>query len=142
MGKIKNFINTKIGRLTPIRYVGNNKFNRALWECKCDCGNITIVDSNCLTKRTTLSCGCLNHENHILRPNRITHGMCGTRIYRIWKRMKNRCYNANTNDYKKWYGSRGIKVCDEWKNSFETFYLWSIKHGRSEEHTSELQSQR
>ena len=35
--------------------------------------------------------------------------------------MKNRCYNKNVPGYKN-YGGRGITVCDEWINSFETFY--------------------
>ena len=49
------------------------------------------------------------------------HGMKGTRIYRIWQRIKARCLNKNTNDYK-YYGGRGIKVCKRWLNSFENFY--------------------
>jgi len=34
--------------------------------------------------------------------------------------MKSRCNNANTPDYK-YYGSRGVTVCDEWNDSFESF---------------------
>lgn len=129
MSKAKNLTNKKVGRLQIIERYGSDKFHRALWKCHCECGNICIVDSNCLIKGTTMSCGCLNHENHILRPNRKTHGMSNTRLYRIWKAMKKRCYNTNNNDYKKWYGSRGIKVCDEWKNSFINFYNWAKQNG-------------
>jgi hypothetical protein len=39
----------------------------------------------------------------------------------IWRAMKARCHNPKTKKYRI-YGSRGIKVCDEWRNSFETFY--------------------
>lgn len=42
--------------------------------------------------------------------------------------MKTRCYNENT-DFFKHYGGRGIKVCDEWKDSFFAFYEWAIKNG-------------
>lgn len=56
------------------------------------------------------------------------HGGCGTRLYRIWKRIRTRCNNKNTIDYKKWYGSKGITICDEWSN-FENFKCWSIVHG-------------
>jgi hypothetical protein len=49
------------------------------------------------------------------------HGMKGTRFYRIWKEIKTRCYNKNRIYYKN-YGGRGIGVCPEWINSFETFY--------------------
>ena len=40
--------------------------------------------------------------------------------YYSWQGMKNRCYNTNSQDYSL-YGARGINVCDEWKDSFETF---------------------
>lgn len=43
----------------------------------------------------------------------LKHGMKGTRLYRIWKAMKTRCYNLNI-PYFKYYGGKGITVCDEW----------------------------
>lgn len=48
--------------------------------------------------------------------------------------MKQRCANPNKPDYK-WYGAKGIKVCDEWKDSehgLEKFYNWSINNGYSD----------
>jgi hypothetical protein len=42
------------------------------------------------------------------------------RTYSIWKNMKTRCYNPNTYGYR-WYGAKGITVCDAWKNSYEQF---------------------
>lgn len=41
--------------------------------------------------------------------------------YRAWSHMKGRCYQPNDRAYR-YYGARGIKVCDEWLNSFEQFY--------------------
>lgn len=49
------------------------------------------------------------------------HGMKNTKIYKVWTGMKERCNNLNSISYK-WYGEKGIKVCDEWQNSFITFY--------------------
>lgn len=60
--------------------------------------------------------------------------MSNTRIYRIWKMMKHRC-NCTSYDNYKYYGARGIKVCEEWANSFQTFYEWSIANGYTEELT-------
>ena len=40
--------------------------------------------------------------------------------YRAWNLMKRRCYNHNDRSYRN-YGSRGIKVCDRWINSFQNF---------------------
>ena len=54
-------------------------------------------------------------------PDRRTkHGMFGTRIYRVWSEMVQRCTNPN-NQHWGHYGGRGITVCDEWRD-FGTFY--------------------
>jgi len=41
--------------------------------------------------------------------------------------MKSRCYNPRSSDFK-YYGGRGICVCDEWKN-FENFHAWALCNG-------------
>ena len=53
------------------------------------------------------------------------NGLSKTRINNIYHNMKNRCNNLNNYRYKN-YGKRGIKVCDEWQNSFLSFYDWAI----------------
>lgn len=58
------------------------------------------------------------------------HRLRNTRLYSIWRSMRSRCNNPNTNNYK-YYGAKGIKVCEEW-NSFKTFYDWAINHGYSD----------
>lgn len=50
------------------------------------------------------------------------------RLYRIWDGMKQRCYNKNDKDYK-YYGAKGITVCNEWINNFEAFMEWSLENG-------------
>lgn len=54
-----------------------------------------------------------------------------TRLYKIWEKMKYRCYNKNSNSYAN-YGGRGIRVCAEWKNDFESFKKWALAHGYSD----------
>ena len=41
--------------------------------------------------------------------------------------MKQRCTNPNTKDYR-YYGAKGIQVCDEWKE-FENFFYWAMANG-------------
>ena len=51
-----------------------------------------------------------------------THGMSGSREYSSWQSMINRCTNPNYQHYQH-YGEKGIAVCEEWRASFEAFYL-------------------
>lgn len=50
-----------------------------------------------------------------------------TKLYGIWKSLRQRCENPNDKSYKN-YGGRGICFCDDWKH-FEKFYNWSINNG-------------
>lgn len=45
-------------------------------------------------------------------------------LYAVWFNMKQRCYNPNATQYK-WYGGKGIEVCEEWRKSFKCFYDWA-----------------
>ena len=53
------------------------------------------------------------------------------RLYQTWVDMKRRCYAKNRESYK-YYGLRGISVCDEWKNDFEKFKTWAMANGYEE----------
>ncbi len=90
------------------------------WKCACDCGNKTIVDGHNLRIGHTRSCGCLIPESIVTACK--THGLINEPEYGIWSGMIQRCTNPNVNSFK-YYGGRGIKVCDRWLNSFENFYL-------------------
>lgn len=97
------------------------------WKCQCDCGNTTIVRSDRLKDGTTKSCGCYRQDqNHIPRK----HGMCNTRLYRIYIGMKSRCYNPHCRKFYL-YGGKGIKVCDEWlgEHGYESFVKWALANG-------------
>lgn len=59
---------------------------------------------------------------------RTEHGMYKTRLYKIWVNMKSRCNNPNATHYYR-YGGRGIKVCEEWSNSFVSFMEWAYNSG-------------
>jgi hypothetical protein len=62
------------------------------------------------------------------------HGKRHTRIYDIWRSMKQRCYNPKSISYKN-YGKKGVGVCDEWRSQFVPFYEWSIKNGYNDKMT-------
>ena len=52
------------------------------------------------------------------------------RLGKIWYDIQNRCYNEKCQAYKN-YGARGIKVCDEWRNSYFAFENWAYSNGYS-----------
>lgn len=56
------------------------------------------------------------------------HGLSKTRLYRIYSKMKQRCYAPDNHEYR-YYGGRGITICDEWLQSFVAFYDWAMDHG-------------
>ena len=113
--KITNIKNRKFGRLIAIRYVSERAKDRHVrWLCKCDCGNIKTIRGIDLRNGNTKSCGCL------YKGAPTTHGMSRTKEYEVWMSMKQRCYNKKKKDYK-YYGERGIEVCDNWLNDFGQF---------------------
>ena len=69
----------------------------------------------------------------INNPN-FKHGMKDTRIYQTWRNMKRRCYDEKVVNFRN-YGGKGIKVCEEWKNSFQAFYDWAMKNGYTDDLT-------
>ena len=79
------------------------------WRCICDCGKQTIVLGIALHSGHTRTCGCDGK-----------HGITKHPLYTMWSSMKDRCSNPNCRCYK-YYGGRGIAVCNRWKQNFINF---------------------
>lgn len=62
MSQIKNEIGNTYGYLTVIERAPNSKDGRAMWKCKCKCGNEVIVSGKHLRSGNTKSCGCYHKE--------------------------------------------------------------------------------
>lgn len=92
---------------------------KTLWECSCSCGDISVYSSSNLVTGNSTRCISCRQEKQIL------HGKAKrgkeSNEYRSWQHMIQRCTNDN-NTYYKYYGGRGIKVCDRWLESFENFF--------------------
>lgn len=126
---IKDIRGQTFGRLTAIKYVYSDKSRTAVWQCKCNCGNIVNVKGTELRNGQVNSCGCLQKER--ARMSNTKHGKSNTKLHPVWRGMKQRCYNKNDKRYK-YYGARDIAVCDEWRNDFMAFYTWSMNNGYKE----------
>lgn len=118
----------KYGRLTVIGLSGHKANNgRKLWRCKCECGSICEVRGSDLTTGRVVSCGCFRKES--VKQRATKHGKSKmNRLYQTWQNMKRRCNDPNNIEYH-CYGGKGVKVCDDWNNSYESFEKWAIESG-------------
>lgn len=126
MPKVIGLTGQRFNRLVVLRRVENDNEGRAMWLCKCDCGNERVVCGKLLRNGHAQSCGRLHHEN--LSRGNIVHGGRRDRLYKVYANMKNRCYNKNSSNYK-YYGARGIVICDEWLESYLAFKEWAYANG-------------
>jgi hypothetical protein len=137
----------RFGRLRVLGQAAKQHYFR----CVCDCGGSAIVRADHLRTGHTRSCGCLGveagkkygvinghaHKRATYNPGwfkkghpsgaRLTHGQsrgAGTKTYNCWLRMLSRCYHSTSDRYK-YYGARGVRVCDRWNpargGSYENF---------------------
>lgn len=111
---VKDRAGIRYGRLTAIKQAASDGPN-ARWLCRCECGKYHTVYGHHLESQQVLSCGCgpKGRRNE-------SHGLTDTRVYRVWKQMRQRCENPKAEGYEN-YGGRGIRVSDEW-HSFNTFF--------------------
>lgn len=92
------------------------KNKRTYWNCRCDCGSDCVVDAGHLRSGHTTSCGCVRRATI----GNLKHGQSKSLEYLIWNGMRQRCSNPK-NSHFRYYGGRGIRVCDQWQASFENF---------------------
>jgi hypothetical protein len=115
---IKVTLNNKVfSKLKVISEIEKREKGRIMWKCKCECGNQIVVDGGNLKSGKTKSCGCLRKK--VTGDRKRKHGQTNTRFYKILEHIKSRCNNKKSHNYK-YYGGRGIKVCNRWQK-FENF---------------------
>ncbi len=128
-----NLSGHRFGRLTVIQPAAS-RGRRTQWLVRCDCGTQKSVGTEALRAGQTFSCGCLARE--AIRRRSLTHGDSAgyqrTKEYRAWCHAKGRCFNPNDGKYP-CYGGRGIRMCEEWSASFESFlqYMGRCPKGAS-----------
>lgn len=57
----------RFGRLL-VQSRAENERGRVIWSCLCDCGRLTGVIANNLTRGNTVSCGCARDSRETVRP--------------------------------------------------------------------------
>ena len=115
--------------------IAETRNGKRMWKCECLlCGNIRYVSTNGLTSGRQKSCGCQSYKGE--HNGQYSHGLSNHKLNSLWRGIKTRCYNQKSKSYK-YYGAKGISMCDEWKNDFKTFYNWCIANGYDENLTIE-----
>lgn len=90
-----------------LELIGSKKRSVFIGRCVCNKERKIRRDKMSLWKEQ--HCGCLKKPKK--KPSK---------LYMIWCSMIYRCTKKHNNNYKN-YGGRGIKVCDRWINSFQSF---------------------
>lgn len=101
------------------------KGGRKHYRFECSCGSSTYAQKYKVTSGELKSCGCLRGELASIRATARNkkHGKRDTPEYLAWQSMKWRCLNKRYAPYIN-YGGRGIKICEEWIESFEAFFSY------------------
>lgn len=124
----------RFGSWTVVRHVSFKK--PVSWLCRCECGREKVFNVSEITRTERKGgndCGCkkfIKLKNELKKQDaKIGRPFIGygSRLYKKWSSMKQRCYNENEKSYK-WYGGKGIKVCEEWQE-YKPFESWALSSG-------------
>lgn len=117
-----DLVGQRFGRLVVVAFAGSDQQSHVCWLCRCDCGEQKVVRGGSLRSGSTSSCGCWNQAVAFL--SHLTHGHSRGGVhspeYRCWGNMIERCTRSKAAGFK-YYGGRGITVCDRWRKSFANF---------------------
>jgi len=130
----KDLTGLKFGKLTVIKqaedYILPKGKHLANWFCICECGKEKNVLGNHLKTGKVNSCGCWQRIIAAKNAKKYNtkHGLSEHPLYLVWEQIKKRCYNKKGKNFE-YYGKRGIKIYEKWKNDFKIFYVWCIENG-------------
>lgn len=113
-----NMLGMRFEKLLVIDRTESKKDGTAVWICRCDCGETRHIPGTKLRAGRAKSCGCASPRFTTERTQ--THGMSGSRTYRIWAGMRARCSESASGKSRRLYFDKGIRVCKRWEE-FECF---------------------
>jgi hypothetical protein len=106
------------GRLTIVGDAPRFRNGARRWRCRCECGNETESSDSEMRIGRVRSCGCFRRQR--VRELMTTHGRSGGPTYKCWSSIIQRCTNPKNPSFS-YYGGRGIRICERWRNDFALF---------------------
>lgn len=104
----------KFGKLLVQELAHKDSANHQYYQCLCECGRETVKRDDRLRSGEASSCGCSSRKHgHLVGGKR-------SPMYVRWYSMIARCHQPNRKNFK-YYGAKGIVVCERWRTSFENF---------------------
>jgi hypothetical protein len=131
-GHIKDLTGLRFGSLTAVEPTHKGPDGTVFWNFLCICGKQHVVRGNTAKHQASKgdpeipSCGCVElrrKTKHGFRHLNNTHP-----AYRSYRGMMSRCYDPQVPEYR-WYGAKGVIVCDTWKGHPGVFVEWSLANG-------------
>ena len=88
------------------------------------CGTVVsrrIIDFKRGSDKCThyIKCGDIKYKTKQIKDERLS---------KTFRDMVFRCYDKNDLTYR-FYGAKGIKVCQDWLDNPESFYIWAMQNG-------------
>jgi len=122
----KDLTGQVFGKLTAIRRLEESNISHRLWLCQCECGNLTKVPINFLTKGHTKSCGCARRETGKWKPEKHPEYFEETNVIRI---AREKPLISNTSGFRgvhqhedgKWIARIGFQNKRMYLGIFKTF---------------------
>lgn len=121
MPLMKDLTGQRFGRFVVVAQDAN-RCGRVHWLVRCDCGQERSVSTAHLNGGKSRSCGCLQRDraSETKTKHGLTRGRSKPPLWWTWQQMIQRCTNPNNHAWR-YYGGRGITVCDRWRNDFLAF---------------------
>lgn len=109
----------RVGKWIILGESGRSEDGHLLYKAKCSVCGCVRISKMWNIERDKFSAVC-KHFTGIRWPS--------PRLYQIYKKMLDRCCNQKAKDYR-FYGAKGIMVCDEWKGDKQAFISWAVSNG-------------
>ena len=110
---------TATKEVSPKRRKNGFPIRQFLYVCKC--GEERVSTATEIMSGATLSCGCIKHD---LVPANKKYNIPFAKLKSVYYQMIDRCYKPSNVGYR-YYGARGVVVCDEWRSNPQSFFDWA-----------------